>query len=73
MSLILRSSARGHRRCNFRNSRATVLGSRLRRFCKLICTTNLTSLEALDGQQGRPQVAVEMGHLLSPTSGYYLW
>eukprot|EP00959_Pyramimonas_sp_CCMP1952_P315327 6599619-Pyramimonas_sp.AAC.1 len=40
MSLILRSFAWNQRKCSFSNSRVTTLGSGLRRFCKLICTSN---------------------------------
>eukprot|EP00959_Pyramimonas_sp_CCMP1952_P341445 7152674-Pyramimonas_sp.AAC.1 len=40
MSLVLGSSAWGHRKCSFRNSRVTTLGSRLRRLCKLTWTSN---------------------------------
>eukprot|EP00959_Pyramimonas_sp_CCMP1952_P224327 4690825-Pyramimonas_sp.AAC.1 len=40
MSLVLGSFAWNQRKCNLRNSRVTTLGSRLRKFCKLICTSN---------------------------------
>eukprot|EP00959_Pyramimonas_sp_CCMP1952_P407064 8531235-Pyramimonas_sp.AAC.1 len=40
MSLILGSFASNQRKCNFRNSRATTLGSKRRRLCTLICTSN---------------------------------
>eukprot|EP00959_Pyramimonas_sp_CCMP1952_P303736 6356163-Pyramimonas_sp.AAC.1 len=41
MNLILGTLAWNHRRCSFRNSRVTTLGSRLRKFCRLIWTSNL--------------------------------
>eukprot|EP00959_Pyramimonas_sp_CCMP1952_P065754 1373054-Pyramimonas_sp.AAC.1 len=37
MSIVLGSFAWNQRKCNFRNSRVTTLGSRL---CRLICTSN---------------------------------
>eukprot|EP00959_Pyramimonas_sp_CCMP1952_P146713 3071164-Pyramimonas_sp.AAC.1 len=40
MSLILGSFAWNLRKCSFRNSRVTTLGSRLRKLCRLICTSN---------------------------------
>eukprot|EP00959_Pyramimonas_sp_CCMP1952_P470927 9497534-Pyramimonas_sp.AAC.1 len=49
MSLALSSFAWKHRKCSFRNSRVTALGSRLRKFCRLICTANLTK----SGSRGR--------------------
>eukprot|EP00959_Pyramimonas_sp_CCMP1952_P014758 312645-Pyramimonas_sp.AAC.1 len=40
MSLILGSFAWNQRKCIFRNSRATALGSRFRKFRRLICASN---------------------------------
>eukprot|EP00959_Pyramimonas_sp_CCMP1952_P059089 1234221-Pyramimonas_sp.AAC.1 len=65
MSLIFGSFAWDQRECSFRSSRVTTLGSRLRKFCKLIARRTLTCLEVVVVQQGYPQVAVEMDILLA--------
>eukprot|EP00959_Pyramimonas_sp_CCMP1952_P401308 8408830-Pyramimonas_sp.AAC.1 len=49
MSLILGSSAWNQRKCSFPGSLVTTLGSRLRKFCSLICTSNLDQ----SGSRGR--------------------
>eukprot|EP00959_Pyramimonas_sp_CCMP1952_P169855 3548689-Pyramimonas_sp.AAC.1 len=49
MSLILGSFAWDQRKCSLRSSRVTTLGSRLRKFCRLSCTTNLDQ----SGSRGR--------------------
>eukprot|EP00959_Pyramimonas_sp_CCMP1952_P137447 2876624-Pyramimonas_sp.AAC.1 len=40
MSLGLGSFAWNQRKSSFRNSRVTTLGSRLRKYCRVICTSN---------------------------------
>eukprot|EP00959_Pyramimonas_sp_CCMP1952_P332084 6953653-Pyramimonas_sp.AAC.1 len=49
MSLVWGSLAWNQHRCSFRSSRVTVLGSRFRRFCRLIRTSNLDQ----SGSRGR--------------------
>eukprot|EP00959_Pyramimonas_sp_CCMP1952_P463324 9484744-Pyramimonas_sp.AAC.1 len=49
MSPILSSFAWNQRKCSFRSSRVTTLGSRFRKFCKLTCTSNLDK----SGSRGR--------------------
>eukprot|EP00959_Pyramimonas_sp_CCMP1952_P210138 4396873-Pyramimonas_sp.AAC.1 len=54
MSVVLSSLAWNHRRCSFRNSRVTTLGSRLREFCKLACASNQEQSGSLGREAGFP-------------------
>eukprot|EP00959_Pyramimonas_sp_CCMP1952_P016480 349516-Pyramimonas_sp.AAC.1 len=41
MNIVLISLVWSRRKCSFRSSRVTALGSRPRKFCRRICTSNL--------------------------------
>eukprot|EP00959_Pyramimonas_sp_CCMP1952_P096747 2022392-Pyramimonas_sp.AAC.1 len=49
MKIILRSFAWNQRKCSLRSSRATALGSTLRKFWSLVCTSN----RGQSGSRGR--------------------
>eukprot|EP00959_Pyramimonas_sp_CCMP1952_P314415 6582074-Pyramimonas_sp.AAC.1 len=54
MSLALGCLAWNNRECSCRTSRVTALGSRLRKFCRLICTRNLDQSGSLGRAAGLP-------------------
>eukprot|EP00959_Pyramimonas_sp_CCMP1952_P340594 7133715-Pyramimonas_sp.AAC.1 len=54
MGSILGSLAWNHRRCNVRSSRVTAHGSKLRRSCRLIRTSNLDQSGSLGRAAGPP-------------------
>eukprot|EP00959_Pyramimonas_sp_CCMP1952_P078762 1646639-Pyramimonas_sp.AAC.2 len=54
MSLLFGSLAWNQRKRSFPSSRVTTLGSRLRRFCRLICTSNLDQSGSRGREAGLP-------------------
>eukprot|EP00959_Pyramimonas_sp_CCMP1952_P146168 3060456-Pyramimonas_sp.AAC.1 len=70
--VVQTSFAWNHRKCSFRNSRVSTLGSRLRRFCKLIGTSSLDQSGGRGRAAGFP-AGRWISPLLSAASGSDPW
>eukprot|EP00959_Pyramimonas_sp_CCMP1952_P463929 9485742-Pyramimonas_sp.AAC.1 len=74
MNIIFGSVAWNQRKCSFRNSRVTTLGPRLRKFCRLICTSNRDQSGSQCRAAGLPAGGGGgASPLLSATSDSNLW